>query len=340
MFKNLNVEIVGNKIISKQDYSTPGVFKIFNIDSNNKYQVLLKNFDKGHSNPMIWIADMLNQPIKIIKNFTVDQLVFTSKNKTQIKVGVLFATVKKNHFFILDDIFLSLIRAPKKEEKEEKEEKDISVIIPCYYKHIIYVQKLLDIYQQQTLLPDEIILVISDIQNLHSNILTKLKETEYKYQLEIVEVRGKSLAGKNRLIGTKIAKGKIIIFQDADDIPHPQRIEIIKYFFDKFPNIVHIAHQFCYYNNETKYKLENISYQKLEKNIFSIPMIRKAENVTHGNIAIRKQIYSKLNWFTSIQRGQDVAINMDIFNKFHSSIFIRVPIYQYLINRSSKYMIK
>lgn len=215
----------------------------------------------------------------------------------------------------------------------------ISVVIPCHYKHISYIKSLLEHYDNQTILPLEIIIVVSEAFKIQNNKLDELQKTNHKYNLKIIKKYNRSAAGNNRYIGTENSQGDIIIFQDADDIPHKQRLEIIKYFFNKYPDIVHICHQFTKkedYLNKV-FNISNINHNKLTSdNIFLNPYIRIPSKVTNGNVAIRKKIYKSLNWYRYKFRAQDVLFNSYTYNKYNKTLFIECPIYFYRIKLSVK----
>src|SRR3990167_5690905 len=63
------------------------------------------------------------------------------------------------------------------------------------------------------------------------------------FKTKILCFQGKQSAGKNRNIACSHAEGDILIAQDADDIPHPQRIEIIKYVFENYAT-EHLLHSY------------------------------------------------------------------------------------------------
>ena len=116
-----------------------------------------------------------------------------------------------------------------------------SVIIPCHYKHVPYLLDVLNSYKNQTELPDEIIISISQEDLANREVLEKINNTDWGFSLKILTSKNVICAGENRNIGCSHASGDIFILQDADDIAHPQRIEIIKYFFDnhKLDYLIH-----------------------------------------------------------------------------------------------------
>jgi len=338
LIPNLNVSIKGTTIIANQKNSTPGIYKIFNVIPNTNYVINFKEFESLDTNLILWIATMDNYCIKITN---IDDRDYYNKMYNQIKVGILFKSHKIGDHFKIRDIMMEKVIKPENKIIKNVNENinKISVIIPCHYNHFKYVDKLLRYYDNQTLLPLEVIIVVSETENKNTN--TKWVEN-HKYYVRIIKIKGKSAAGNNRYIGAKNAKGSLLVFQDADDFPHHQRLEIINYFFDKYQDIVHICHKFDYNENKMKYNnLDNIDHEIITTNdVFMLPKIRIPEKITNGNVAIRKEIYDKVNWFNDMYRGQDVQFNNGVYNKYKRTLYIKVPIYYYRKLLSVKNFIK
>lgn len=235
--------------------------------------------------------------------------------------------IKKNYF------------QTKMIERKNTNEKKITVVIPCHYKHFGYIESLLKLYDSQTLIPEEIILIICEIEKLQNKTvkIKELKKNVFKFSLVVVEIIGRSAAGNNRYIGTKMAKNGIVVFQDADDIPHVQRLEIFKYFFDKYPTLVHIVHRWTKKDDMKKYTdFSSINYKLLNFDIFLNPIKRIPEHLANGNVAIKKNIYNNVNWYKDKFRAQDIYLNSSIYNRYKQSLMIREPIYFYRKNLSVK----
>ena len=84
----------------------------------------------------------------------------------------------------------------------------ISIIIPTYNEEK-YLPRLLDCIKNQTYKNYEIIVV-------DANSKDKTRQIAKKYCCKIVDVKGVSSPGIGRNNGAKVAKGKILVFFDAD----------------------------------------------------------------------------------------------------------------------------
>ena len=104
-----------------------------------------------------------------------------------------------------------------------------SVIIPCFYGHFKHLDELMNALCNQTVLPDEVVISLSEIDKLNPALIKKFENKKYPFPVKLIKHRELLWAGPNRNSACEHAIGDIFICQDADDLPHPQRIEIIKY---------------------------------------------------------------------------------------------------------------
>ena len=109
----------------------------------------------------------------------------------------------------------------------------ISLVIPSTPNHFRYLDCILKHYENGTEKPNEVIISVSEGNIINPQFVEELKS---KYndsfkRLEIVLNNRQVMEGPNRGIGTEHSTCEYITYHDSDDIPHPQRIEIIKHFF-------------------------------------------------------------------------------------------------------------
>lgn len=195
-----------------------------------------------------------------------------------------------------------------------------SVIIPCHFRHAVFLYELLRTYEDQSELPDEVVISISESHGMNKETLQKLEKENWKFPVKIITSNQKLYAGQNRNIGCSHAIGDIFICQDADDLPHPQRIEIIKYFFSKF-NLDHLLHGYDLIPKRKKYNLQEIPYKFCNN-------YKEVGDVANGNAAIARHVFEKIKW-SSVPRGQDCEFNSNVYHYFKNNLVVQIPLLIY-----------
>lgn len=212
----------------------------------------------------------------------------------------------------------------------------VSVIVPCYYKHFLLIPELLKSISAQTQLPHEVVISVSESDKIDINRKTQIEALQYPFKVRYLFHTERLYAGENRNSACENAVGDIFILQDCDDIPHPQRIEILTKLFRQYPDIDHIIHKFSpskAHNNEMTCPLifvENIQKYSIKSWYYYIIFL----NCHNGNIAIRKEVFEKIHW-TNKPRGQDVEFNRKVIEQFHKTMVIDVDLMTYREHLSS-----
>lgn len=225
---------------------------------------------------------------------------------------------------------------------------NISIVIPCYPPHIKYLRSTLNDIINQTLVPKEVILAISGINKLlETDIFNKFNEQLKSKNIifKIVSTNLHQYAGINRNMGAQLADNEFIMFIDADDNIHPQKIEITKYYLDKYnPNVLihnHIkrARRNIFKKIITNYTLanvttnddihkatfNNITEAELNDDIIKICIPLKNAKVTHGYPTIKKSILETIT-YTKMKRAQDCKFLTDVLWNIGGMIHINLKL--------------
>lgn len=211
------------------------------------------------------------------------------------------------------------------------QEQTVSVIIPCHSTHAECLIPLLQNYAEQTVQPEEVIVALSDAEQLPFGWVEALKNREFPFPVQWLVCGKKLSAGANRNRACQIAKGDILLLQDADDIPHPQRVEVVKHFFKKY-RVDHLMH---FYVNAlspqfSQYQLEEIPHQTIRAYQETEPM-----PVTYGCPAISRKVFRRLRWRTQFEAGEDCLFVQRLYQKFPKSVIIEAPLLLYRNELSS-----
>ena len=236
---------------------------------------------------------------------------------------------------------------------------EISIVVPCYAPHLKYLDVTFYDICNQTVLPKEVILAASEINdetknNLYDKFINlfKFKQIDFK----IVSTINVQYAGINRNIGVKLATGDYIMFIDADDSIHPKKIEITKYFLQLYnPNI--FLHSFVALKSLNFFKNYQINYEntivvdndKIMRNTFGNPPKRNRENefnpnskhsirikcgkksyysITNGYATVKRSLFDTFQ-YTNLPRGQDGVFVRDILWNVGQVIYVPIPLLNY-----------
>lgn len=194
----------------------------------------------------------------------------------------------------------------------------VSVIVPCAPVHITHLRQLVDMLQTQSRKPDQIILAISGCEISAFPIV----------DADITHSREAHTAGSNRNRGSVAANGDVVIYQDADDVPHPQRVEIIAGLFEKY-QIDHLMH---FYNRSvdpcTSFSLDEAANRTTYRTDL-------AADVTNGNPAVARTLLLSVRWPEYARRGEDVEFNRAVYARTKRTAVVELPLLTYRQKLSS-----
>jgi len=102
----------------------------------------------------------------------------------------------------------------------------LGIAIPCYKYYIPKLLNLLENINQQTRLPDQVVVSCSSVEDHEFPVLPS-----YSYPVKVLLHKERKNAAENRNLASKALDTDIISFFDADDIMHPQRLEAVSQAF-------------------------------------------------------------------------------------------------------------
>lgn len=218
-----------------------------------------------------------------------------------------------------------------------------SLVIPATNGNFGYLNCLLRHYQDGTTLPNETVISISNAHLINQNEISILQKKFENLNLKIICHEKQMIQGPNRDAATMQATGDIIISNDPDDIPHPQRIEIIKYVFET-NNILHLNHTCKTELTEFKKidinKIRYIDSPQIFNTYFynSTPGLGDRPDPTQnghsaygavfnipvhcGCPAFKREVFEKIRWRFTEHHAWDYDFCMDVLYKFNKSMII------------------
>jgi hypothetical protein len=210
-----------------------------------------------------------------------------------------------------------------------------SIAMACHYKDFSKIEEVLDCYERQTNIPDEVVLSISQYEMVDPEVLQKIEETTYSFKLKIVKTKENVEIEENRNIAAEHTSKDIIIFQDGYDLPHPQFVEIVEYFFRK-KDIYHLIHKNTFdrkkqyygpdsylelYEHYTPYKIKDIPYFEAKSSSELWQLSISLGSIYTSFIAIKQGVQEKVK-FKKYSPAGCVGDNNRICNDFKKSCFI------------------
>lgn len=233
-----------------------------------------------------------------------------------------------------------------------------SMIIPCIPEDFRLLDRLFAFIYGSTVLPDEIILVLNQYKILPQVEIEDIKN-RYKDRLTVICIEERNWPGVNRQIGSNYATGDILIYQDADDVPHKLRVEIIKRYFETY-DILHLNHSYLYNSYDfgieiDKSAIKHITSKELYNIYFPDGDIQSCLEVTlsyglnlgfefplihAGATAVKKELLSTVRWkdvpelslmkgTEMVHRTEDLEFCMEALFYLNKSMIIDAPLYFY-----------
>lgn len=194
-----------------------------------------------------------------------------------------------------------------------------SVIVPCSHGHAHLLSELFGYLQRQSRPPDEIIVSLSGCD----------APVGPSSDVRILNSPMRLTAGQNRNRASEAATGDVLVYQDADDVPHPQRIEIISKLFEAY-EIDHLMHYFVYKTGD----MATFTHEEAVAN--SMYNTDPSHFGVHcGNVAIYRSIFQSVKWPEHPHIGEDQEFNRAVYKKFERTVVTKLALLTYRQNFST-----
>lgn len=177
----------------------------------------------------------------------------------------------------------------------------LGVAIPCYCGHINNLFILLDSIDSQTILPNKVVVSSSSTNSFEM-------KKKYSFSLEIIITGEKQNASQNRnAAASRLLDMDYITFFDADDIMHPERIEILLEVIKKKNSdiILHNFYDESEHNMHMFDKIQNvfITTNSLTKSLSGCITHNKfnglkdsKSKIHHSQVTVKKSIFEMIKF--------------------------------------------
>ena len=215
---------------------------------------------------------------------------------------------------------------------------NVTNAVPVTFRHFKFLETCVNDILDQTLLPQEIILIISEYKsdNDSEKKISDLKNliSEKKIVPIIRTFKDKQYAGENRQIAYDLCSSDMIVFQDCDDLTHPQRNEILVKTYEKY-KIPHLLHGYILKKPEHNKPIlfENISVNILKFRNFKKKMT--TSEITNGCPTIVKKVIGDFIFSKSKKQGEDINTNISLSKKYKTCLIKTENLYIYMPQNSS-----
>ncbi len=202
----------------------------------------------------------------------------------------------------------------------------ISVIVPCHPTHFPLLDPLFAAYERQTSRPDEIVVSLSESHLIPDADVQALEKKAWPFRVLMIQSRAKQLPGTNRNVACKAAQGDLIVCQDADDLPHPQRIEAVRYLFEHF-KVEHLLHQWL----PSDGTFEPFQIQGLERECVQYRNYEQIDlpRIHNGSVCFLRSVFEQIHWRPHLTIDEDSIFNRHSYAFFPAHYVLSQPLIHY-----------
>jgi glycosyltransferase involved in cell wall biosynthesis len=243
---------------------------------------------------------------------------------------------------LLVTIIIVSIKKNLKEALTNEPEVIVTIAIPCGADDVSKLDSLAHSISQQTKKPNQIVIAISGTEDPSEPIQEQISKITGIPTL-VLTTSEKHFAGPNRNRAAEKSIGDYILFMDADDLMHPQYVEVICDIFQKYDPIaiVHeyersmgaiptVIQEYVVRDGLWMYNFHNDNPPGNSSNI-GLPHKR----LHHGHISIKRKVWEDGLRQTDRRRGQDAEYLRKLLDHYKylgpkNVMFAEVPLSVYM----------
>ena len=212
---------------------------------------------------------------------------------------------------------------------------NISLIITLYPPHFKYIIDLIKTIEQFTLIPDEVIISVSEYNNtfpiINSSILN----------IKLLPINIKQNAAQNRNRAIQVTLCDYICIVDGDDIVHLKKLEICSNIIKNNPEINLLVHNYDNFKQQQSWNYsKNIDDSNIKlyecfidpkcTNIMTKPQVIW---IHHAHVFFKKSIFNDIKYREDkiSERKEDGLFCQDVLRRFGNVFTIDLPLVGYRV---------
>lgn len=215
----------------------------------------------------------------------------------------------------------------------------ITICIPCYKYHIPQLKRCLDAIEEQSVLPNAVI--VSCSSSVDADIEKYISAYEdFSFPLKIITTPNRKNAAENRNIAATAANTEFLSFFDADDVMHPQRLEALSAAIQEYPGTEIILHN--YYTTEESKRLSSwpthMIFSLHQNSLAKAPsgcaifITNWQERIHHSQVSVSKSLWERVRFNEAVdnERKEDaVFCGSCLAQPTIQSVYISQPLSKY-----------
>jgi glycosyltransferase involved in cell wall biosynthesis len=212
--------------------------------------------------------------------------------------------------------------------------KTFGIGIPCHKKHLSVLPELLNSIQNSTILPDEVCISISSINE-------QIQLNSYTFRVTVISTSEHKNVSQNRNIVADMLQTEIISFIDSDDFSHPKRNEYLLEAFNtnNCAVVVHNFHKTLNRQDEfLKTDLEKLDLypeciDTFQPHILPWPVSQEYGNIVYhnGHVTLYKNIFNQFRYNEHWREiGEDCDLNARIVTSGIKISYIKNKLSMYI----------